>query len=110
MGPHAGVFCHNGLGDGINCLVLSNNLHLNGWKVETYQNTIYSMQNWFPHLPVQPYPDLEELPRILNSYDWFFVVQNDSSEFILKLIQEGKKALSRPVEGYLSLSFQAHCK
>lgn len=91
MGPRAGVFCHNGLGDGVNCLVLSNNLHLNGWKVDTYQNTIGSMQNWFPHLLVQPYPKVEELPRILSSYDWFFVVQNDTDEFVLKLIQEGKR-------------------
>lgn len=91
MGPRAGVFCHNGLGDGVNCLVLSNNLHLNGWKVETYQNVVGSMQNWFPHLPVQPYPSVEELPRILNSYDWFFVVQNDTDEFVLKLVQEGKR-------------------
>lgn len=91
MGPRAGVFCHNGLGDGVNCLVLSNNLHLNGWKVDTYQNTIGSMQNWFPHLPVLPYPKMEELPRILSSYDWFFVVQNDAFEFVIKLIQEGKR-------------------
>ncbi|MES2273188.1 MAG: glycosyltransferase family 9 protein [Chlamydiota bacterium] len=91
MGPRAGVFCHNGLGDGVNCLVLSNNLHLNGWKVETYQNMIGSMQNWFPHLHVQPYPSLEELPKILHSFDWFFVVQNDTDEFVLKLIEEGKR-------------------
>jgi heptosyltransferase-3 len=91
MGQRAGVFCHNGLGDGINCLVLSNNLHLNGWHVDTYQNAIGSMQNWFPHLPVQRYPSIDELPRILNSYDWFFVVQNDSDPFILQLIQEGKR-------------------
>lgn len=91
MGLRAGVFCHNGLGDGINCLVLSNNLHLNGWQVDTFQNTIGSMQNWFPHLSVQPYPKLEELPRILSSYDWYFVVQNDTDEFVLQLIREGKK-------------------
>jgi hypothetical protein len=91
MNPRAGVFCHNGLGDGVNCLVLSNNLHLNGWKVETYQNAVGSMQNWFPHLHVQNYPGVEELPQILNKYDWFFVVQNDADEFILKLIQEGKR-------------------
>lgn len=91
MGPRAGVFCHNGLGDGVNCLVLSNNLQLNGWKVDTYQNVIGSMQNWFPHLPVQPYPTLDHLPRILGEYDWFFVVQNDTDEFVLKLIQEGKR-------------------
>ena len=93
MGPRAGVFCHNGLGDGINCLVLSNNLQLNGWKVDTYQNTIGSMQEWFPHLPVQPYPPLSELPRVLASYEWFFVVQNDTDEFVLRLIQEGKRRL-----------------
>lgn len=91
MGPRVGVFCHNGLGDGINCLVLSNNLQLNGWKVDTFQNTIGSMQPWFPHLPVRPYPPLCELPAILNEYDWFFVVQNDTDPFVLQLIQEGKR-------------------
>jgi heptosyltransferase III len=91
MGLSAGVFCHNGLGDGVNCLVLSNNLHLNGWKVDTYQNLIGPMQNWFPHLPVQRYPLLSELPRILNTYDFFFVIQNDSDPFVLQLIQEGKR-------------------
>ncbi len=91
MGPKAGVFCHNGLGDGINCLVLSNNLHLNGYQVDTYQNAIGSMQNWFPHLPVQPYPGVEELPRILHAYDYYFVVWNDASEFVKKLIEEGKR-------------------
>lgn len=91
MGQRAGVFFHNGLGDGINGLVLSNNLQLNGWKVETYQNAMGSMQNWFPHLPILPYPSLEELPRILNAYDWFFVVHNDTDEFVLRLIQEGKR-------------------
>ncbi len=91
MGQKGAVFLHNGLGDGVNCLVLSNNLQLNGWKVDTFQNSVGSMQNWFPHLPVFPYPGVEEISRILASYDWFFVVQNDTSEFVLKLIQEGKR-------------------
>lgn len=91
MGPKAGVFCHNGLGDGVNCLALSNNLQLNGWKVETFQNIIGSMQEWFPHLHVQPYPPVSELPKILSTYDWFFVVQNDTDPFVIKLIQEGKR-------------------
>jgi len=98
MGQRAGVFCHNGLGDGVNCLVLSNNLQLNGYSVQTYQNSIGSMQNWFPHLDVQPYPKLEELPRILSSFDSFFVVQNDTSEFVLKLIQEGKRRFSERIK------------
>jgi len=91
MGPKAGVFFHNGLGDGINGLVLSHNLHLNGFIVETHQNTIGSMQNWFPHLPVKPYPDQSELPSILHAYDWYFVVWNNSNEFIKRLIEEGKR-------------------
>lgn len=91
MGLRAGVFCHNGLGDGVNSLILSNNLHLNGWKVDTYQNKMGSMQNWFPHLNVQSYPSLSELPHTLNAYDWFFVVQNDTDPFVLQLIKEGKR-------------------
>ena len=91
MGSKAGVFLHNGLGDGINGLVLSQNLHLNGFSVETYQNTIGSMQSWFPHLPVKPYPDLTALSSILHAYDWYFVVWNDSSEFVQRLIEEGKR-------------------
>ena len=91
MGPRAGVFVHNGLGDGVNCLILSNNLHLNGWHVDTYQNTVGSMQNWFPHLIVNSYPKIEDLPRILSAYDWYFVVHNDTDEFVIKLIQEGKR-------------------
>lgn len=91
MGTRAGVFCHNGLGDGVNCLVLSNNLQLNGFQVDTYQNTIGSMQNWFPHLPVFSYPSMVELPRILKAYDWYFVVWNDTDEFVKALIVEGKR-------------------
>ncbi len=91
MTKKAAVFCHNGLGDGINCLVLSNNLHLNGFEVDTYQNVIGSLKNWFPQFSIAPYPSIEELPKILQTYDLFFVVWNDSSEFVTKLIQEGKR-------------------
>ncbi len=91
MGPRAGVFCHNGLGDGVVSLVLSNNLQLNGWRVDTYQNSIGSMQNWIPHLPIFTYPDVDQVEKILQEYQWFFVFQNDSSEFIQKLISEGKR-------------------
>jgi len=91
MGTRAAVFCHNGLGDGMISLVLSNNLHLNGWQVDTYQNFIGSMQNWFQHLPVISYPQIHEIERILHQYEWFFVFHNDASEFIQKLIAEGKR-------------------
>jgi len=98
VGPRAGVFCHNGLGDGVNCLVLSNHLHLNGWRVDTYQNTIGSMQNWFPHLEVQSYPKMENLPRILSAYDWYFVVHNDMDEFVKTLITEGKRRFPEKIK------------
>lgn len=87
----AGVFGHNGLGDGVNILVLSNNLHLNGWQVDTYNNVMGSMQRWFPHLPVFSYPPLSELSSILQRYDRFFVVHNDTDPFVQKLIEEGKR-------------------
>lgn len=98
MRPKAGVFCHNGLGDGVNCLVLSEQLFLNGWGVDTYQNSIGSMQNWFPHLPVQSYPKIEELQRILDTYEWFFIVQNDTCEFVKTLIAEAKKKCPEKVK------------
>jgi len=91
MNKKAAVFSHNGLGDGINCLVLSNNLHLNGFEVDTFQNVMGALQNWIPHLSVKPYPEIDELSKILQTYDLFFVVWNDSSEFVNKLIQEGKR-------------------
>lgn len=91
MGPRAAVFCHNGLGDGIVSLVLPNNLQLNGWAVDTYQNTLVSMQNWFPQLPLFTYPEVEAVHQILSSYEWFFVFQNDSSPFVQRLIEEGKR-------------------
>jgi heptosyltransferase-3 len=91
MGMSAAVFLHNGLGDGVNCLVLSNNLQLNGWKVDTYQNAMGAMQSWIPHLPIYPYPPVSDVSRILGSYDYFFVVHNDTDPFVLKLIEEGKR-------------------
>lgn len=87
----AAFFCHNGLGDGVNCLVLSNNLYINGFSVDTFQNTIGSMQNWFPHLPVFSYPEISKIDEILHAYDLICVVQNDSSDFVKKLILEGKQ-------------------
>lgn len=94
----AAVFSHNGLGDGINTLVLSHNLLLHGWRVDTYHNSLGTMQNWFPHLPLLPYPAISDIPSLLDSYDFFFVVQNTTSEFVKALIREGKKRFSERVK------------
>jgi heptosyltransferase-3 len=87
----AAFFCHNGLGDGVNGLALSHNLTLHGFAVDTYQNTMGSMQSWFPHLPIYSYPTPNAIERILTTYDWIFVVHNDTDPFVKNLIIEGKK-------------------
>jgi len=93
MGPRAAVFCHKGLGDGVVSLVLSNNLHLNGWQVDTYHDSMGSMQNWFPHLPIVSYPSIHDIEKILHQYEWFFVFHDDCNEFVQKLISEGKRRI-----------------
>lgn len=87
----AAVYSHSGLGDGIISLVLSNNLHQNGWMVDTFHNGMQSLQSWFPHLPLLPYPTNPSISSHLDYYDKLIVFHNDSSEFILKLIEIGKK-------------------
>ncbi len=87
----AALFCHNGLGDGINSLVLSQNLFLAGWAVDTYHNGLHSMQNWLPHLPIHSYPELTAVAEIVERYDWLFIVQNKSSSWVAALIAEGKR-------------------
>jgi len=56
------------------------------------------MQSWFPHLTVQRYPPVSELPKILSSYEMFLVIQNDSDEFVLRLIQEGKRRFPEKIK------------
>jgi hypothetical protein len=64
-----------GLGDGLISLILSNNLHLNGWSVETFHPFLSSLQSWFPHLPIHAFPQKEEL----ESYDKIFIFYEKSS-------------------------------
>lgn len=87
----AAIFCQTGLGDGVISLILANNLKLNGISVDTFHNTMGSMQSWFPHLPIKPYPSADELESIFQRYDLFFVFHNRTCSFVLKLIEEGKR-------------------
>lgn len=117
MGRKAAVFCANGLGCGVNCLVLSNNLQLNGFEVHTFQNLLGSLQAWFPQLPIYSYPTLDELPKILQSYDWYYVVWNEKDEFIRRLVAEGKRRFPErmkilyldPSPKILQASYYADC-
>ena len=98
MNRRAAIFCHNGLGDGVNSLVLANNLHLNGWHVDTYHNAIGSMRNWFPHLEVKSYPLMEDLGRTLSAYDAYFAIHNDTDPFVQALILEGKRRFPEKIK------------
>ncbi len=91
MRQKAAVFCHNGLGDAIVSLVISNNLHQNGWSVDTYHNGIQGLQHWFPHLPIHTYPDIDKIGDILEKYNQLIVFDNETSTFILQLIKVAKQ-------------------
>jgi len=98
MARRAAVFCHNGLGDAIISLVLSHNLHQNGWKVDSYHNGMDQMQSWFPHLPLIPYPQIDKIPQILKDYDLLIIFQNDTFDFVLELIRQGKLSVPEKVK------------
>ena len=81
-----------GLGDGLVSLVLSNNMHLNGWEAITYhEKYLIQLQSWFPHLPIHPFPSKNEIPKLLSSFDKIFVSYSSTSSFIQEIIREGKK-------------------
>jgi heptosyltransferase III len=64
------VFSCLGMGDGLITLVLSNNLKLNGWEVDTFHPFLSGLQGWFPHLPIRSFPALKSL----EEYDKFFII------------------------------------
>lgn len=64
------VFSCLGLGDGLIALVLSNNLHLNGWDVTTFHPFLSNMQHWFPHLPLRSFPsEIDPFERYFIIYE-----------------------------------------
>lgn len=64
----AAVFSGLALGDGLLAMVLSHNLRLHGYEVTTFHRFLGELQDWFPQLPIRPYPpDLTE-------YDRFFII------------------------------------
>jgi len=65
-----------GLGDGLITLVLSHNLHIHGYETVTFHPFLSALQEWFPHLPIRPFPALEELA----TFDRFFLFYERSSQ------------------------------
>jgi heptosyltransferase III len=79
MKKRCAVVCSHGLGDGLIFLTLSHNLSKNGYEVDTYHSSLFSLQRWFPHLPIKPFPKKEAIPCIFSSYDKI-VINSDHSE------------------------------
>ena len=67
---NAAIFSCKGMGDGLLALVLSNNLALNGVETTTFHPFLQGVQEWFPHLPIRPFPAIEDLKR----FDHFFII------------------------------------
>jgi hypothetical protein len=63
------VFSCLGLGDGLLALIVSNNLQRNGNEVVTFHPWLEGLSDWFPHLPLKKFPELEEL----KAFDRFFI-------------------------------------
>lgn len=73
------VFSCLGLGDGLIALILSNNLQLNGWSITTFHPFLAVLQDWFPHLPIRPFPSLEEnLAGLMQQFERFFIIYEKS--------------------------------
>lgn len=72
------VFSCLGLGDGLIALQLSYNLWLNGSLVDTFHPSLGGLAEWFPDLPISPFPKLEEIKETLSSYDLYFIIYEKS--------------------------------
>lgn len=70
------VFCSKGLGDGLLFLIVSNNLKNNNLSVTTYHDFLGDL-NWFQDLEIKKYPKIEDIERVLSSYD-LVIVNTDS--------------------------------
>src|SRR5579883_972132 len=66
------IFSCLGLGDGLLTLVLANNLHLHGHETVTFHPSLSALQEWFPHLPIQPFPPT------LSPFDRYFIFYEKS--------------------------------
>lgn len=87
----AAIFCAKGLGDGLVSLVLSYNLHLNGYETFTFSDKLVSLQSWFPSLLIKNYPDQKDIEEIFSFFSKIFVSYSSDDPLIQNLIQLGKK-------------------
>ncbi len=83
------VFCSKGLGDGLLFLIVSNNLKKNGLCVTTFHNFLGEL-SWVKDLEIKPYPKLEDVEKVLLSYD-LIILNTDSTPINLEIQKVLKK-------------------
>jgi hypothetical protein len=74
------VFSCAGLGDCLLTTILSHNLSIQGHEVVTFHPFMSHLQNWFPHLPLRPFP-----PK-LEEFDRYFIIY-EKSEWMMKVLE-----------------------
>jgi hypothetical protein len=74
------------MGDGLIALVLSHNLRRSGMQVTTFHPFLSGMQDWFPNLPIRPFPRVEEL----SAFDSFFIFY-EKSEWMQAILAHCEK-------------------
>lgn len=91
MNQKCAVFSCKGLGDGMITMILSNNLHLNGYETTTFHDgDFYQLQGWFPGLPIEKFPKTDTISSLLEKFDKIFVSYDSDNSFIQALIKDGK--------------------
>ncbi|MBS0651436.1 MAG: hypothetical protein JSR93_09770 [Verrucomicrobia bacterium] len=74
-----------GIGDAILMMIASHRLHLSGFQVTTFHDSLPELSSWFPHQNFEKNPSDEDLINRLNPFD-LIIAENDNSPRIKKLI------------------------
>lgn len=84
------VFSCQGLGDGLLALVLAHNLTLYGEEAVTYHPFLMQLQEWFPHLSLQPRFPLEKMEEELSRYQRLFFIY-EKTDWMQQVIEYALK-------------------
>ncbi len=94
------VFCSQGLGDGLLFSIISYNLFKNGYAVDTYHPFLSDMQNFFKFTKIKKYPEINQIEKVLDSYD-LIIINSDYSKI-------NKAIIALALEKYKNITFELH--
>ncbi|MCH9612593.1 MAG: hypothetical protein S4CHLAM102_10840 [Chlamydiia bacterium] len=80
----------NALGDGLNFMMIGENLALNGIEVDVFHNSLWEINHRFSRMSVMPYPPMGAIDSLLDAYDLICIQQNDREPFHEQLISQGE--------------------